>query len=171
MEYLFADDAETVFLGDRGKDFTKLIQITTKNQISIVAKVPADLKCELTIQDRPVESHAPFWRTLRIMWQNFAPPNPETPTVPTFDVNGNLGEVVIDEVPDILVISSTGSVFSAGNIDPLMRSVGHTVAIQKTVGIDGGVFCVSVNALGSIIQDESEGDNLETGIVLDYSWF
>ncbi len=74
-------------------------------------------------------------------------------------------------MPDVLIISSTGHGFDAGNIPAIMQSVGNTVGFKRAVGNDGGVFCCSYHGEGNLWQDEDEGDNIERGIELTYNWF
>lgn len=171
MEHVWAYPAGTLFRGHRGNRFAKVIQITTNRQLSLVVKVPENSECELTVRARNSIVEAPVYRTLTVLWVNFAQPDPSIPNAGAPDIHTYLQDAVHDQMPQVLVITSTGSAFNAGNIKPTMESVGNTVAYKENVGLDRGVCCASFTPEGHMWQDMDRGNSIQSGVVLHYNWF
>lgn len=169
MEHLFAYSPITIFKGHRGDKFTKVIQITTNKQLSFVVKVAEDSEMELTVRDRRTEVEFDMWRTVTILWINMAH-DPSAPIRATLDPRPYVQEVVRDQLPEVLLITSTGSAFSPGHIRPTMKAIKHTAAYKEDIGLEHGVCCVSCGPHDVMWQDKNRGNSVRSGVVIHYNW-
>lgn len=171
MEHLFAYPTGTLFEAHRGDLFNKVIHMITNQQLSFGIKIPANSECELTIRARNAPEVGPHLRNFTFMWLNVANLNPHLPDVPRMEVRQYLEQVVPGQEPDVLIISSTGNAFNAVEVPGIMVATGHTLAYQVQVGADGGVFSIGFVGNGNMWLNEGQGNNIETGIVIEYDWF
>ena len=125
---------------------------------------------ELTVRALRTSVEFDMWRTLTILWVNVAHPDATVPIEATLDTPQYVREAVRNQLPEVLLITSTGSAFNAGHLRSTLKALKHTAAYTEDVGLDHGVCCASCGSDGVMWQDMNRGNSIRRGVVVHYNW-